>query len=86
MMSPSFCIRHLTFTLVTRLLKCSPSDDDGVVSTAFTATLRCLDSSNTDIVVTTLEKLPELIVCMQGTIVCVQLATVQRALKTLITT
>lgn len=62
LVSPQSNIRSLAHTLLARALKYRPASNANILS----AFQRCLDSSRADILMSALEKLPEIVLCMQG--------------------
>lgn len=62
LVSPQSNIRSLAHTLLARALKHRPESNTNILS----AFQRCLDSSRADILMSALEKLPEIVLCMQG--------------------
>lgn len=60
LLSPYHNIRSLSHTLLTRLLKYNPQ------SNALTGYLRSLESNQGEIVISALDKLPEMVVSVQG--------------------
>lgn len=61
LVSPQSNIRSLAHTLLARALKHRPASNANILS----AFQRCLDSSRADILMSALEKLPEIVLCMQ---------------------
>lgn len=59
--SPSQAVRSLASMLIVRLLKCNPN----ISNEALPAVLSCLNSKNPDVISTILDRLPEIVVCMQ---------------------
>ncbi|KAG7214008.1 hypothetical protein KM043_001378 [Ampulex compressa] len=61
LISPQSNIRSLAHTLLARALKHRPAPNTNILS----AFQRCLDSPRADVLMSALEKLPEIILCMQ---------------------
>lgn len=59
--SPSQAVRSLASLLIVRLLKCNPN----VSNEALPAVLSCLNSKNPDVISSILDRLPDIVVCMQ---------------------
>lgn len=64
LVSPQGNIRTLAHTLLARALKHRPLPNTNILS----AFQRCLDSHRADILLSALEKLPDIVLCMQGEI------------------
>lgn len=62
LVSPQSNIRSLAHTLLARALKHRPTSNANILS----AFQKCLDSPRADILMSALEKLPEIVLCMQG--------------------
>lgn len=62
LISPQGNIRTLAHTLLARALKHRPLPNASILS----AFQRCLDSNRADILLSALEKLPDIVLCMQG--------------------
>lgn len=61
LVSPQSNIRSLAHTLLARALKHRPASNGNILS----AFQRCLDSPRADVLMSALEKLPEIVLCMQ---------------------
>ncbi|XP_034943269.1 integrator complex subunit 1 isoform X2 [Chelonus insularis] len=61
LVSPQGNIRTLAHNLLTRLLKNRPTTNSNILS----AFQRCLDSPRSDVLMSALDKLPEIVLCMQ---------------------
>lgn len=59
--SPSQSVRSLAALLIVRLLKCNPNVSDE----ALPAVLSCLNSKNPDVISSILDRLPDIVACMQ---------------------
>lgn len=64
LVSPQGNIRSLAHSLVARALKHRPAPNVNILS----AFQRCLDSSRSDVLMSALDRLPEILLCMQGEI------------------
>lgn len=64
LVSPQGNIRTLAHTLLARALKHHPVPNSNILS----AFQRCLDNPRADILMSALDKLPEIVLCMQGNI------------------
>lgn len=62
LVSPQSSIRTLAHTLLARALKHRPTSNANILS----AFQRCLDSHRADVLMSALEKLPDIVLCMQG--------------------
>jgi len=62
LVSPQSNIRSLAHSLLARALKHRPSSNANILS----ALQRCLDSHRADVLMSALEKLPDIVLCMQG--------------------
>lgn len=64
LVSPQGNIRTLAHSLLARALKHRPASNANILS----AFQRCLDSHRADVLMSALEKLPDIVLCMQGKI------------------
>lgn len=62
LVSPQGNIRTIAHTLLARALKHYPASNANILS----AFQRCLDSHRADVLMSALEKLPDIVLCMQG--------------------
>lgn len=62
LMSPQNNIRTLAHNLLARALKHRPTSHANILS----AFQKCLDSQRADVLMSALEKLPDIVMCMQG--------------------
>lgn len=62
LVSPQSNIRLLAHSLLARALKHRPASNANILS----AFQRCLDSHRADVLMSALEKLPDIVLCMQG--------------------
>ena len=62
LVSPQGNIRSLAHQLIARVLKHRPNPNLGILS----AFQRCLDSPRADILMSALDRLPDIVLCMQG--------------------
>lgn len=67
LVSPQSNIRTLAHTLLARALKHRPTPNATILS----AFQRCLDSDRADVLMSALEKLPDIVLCMQGKVATV---------------
>jgi len=62
LVSPQNNVRTLAHTLLARALKHRPLPNANILS----AYQRCLDSDRADVLMSALDKLPDIVLCMQG--------------------
>lgn len=65
LVSPQGNIRSLAHTLLARALKHRPAPNPNILS----AFQRCLDSPRSDVLMSALDRLPDIVLCMQGIII-----------------